>query len=155
MALVGGWTYPEYILWDIDTGKELSRIDTKYDGSFAAQFAPDSKHVILHGNSGDGSLRLLEVPTLNCVHEWEHRNFIVNTIAYPPDNRYLLTGADGGALQLWDTVNGCCVRELAGYTEDVAFVTFSSEGRFALSGDVFGPVRLWEFDWEYECDPAS
>ena len=71
---------------------------------------------------------------MNCVHEWEHRNFIVNTIAYPPDNRYLLTGADGGALQLWDTVNGCCVRELAGYTEDVAFVTFSSEGRFALSG---------------------
>jgi len=71
----------------------------------------------------------------------------VNSVAYSPDNRFVLTGGDETAC-LWDAATGREIRRFVGHTEQVNAVAFSPDGQLMLTGSGrAGPdntARLWE-----------
>ena len=68
----------------------------------------------------------------------------VYSVAFSPDETFLLTGADDGTARLWEAETGRVVRRFAGHEEGLSSVAFSPNGRHVLTGASDGTARLWE-----------
>ena len=68
----------------------------------------------------------------------------VETLAFSPDGKAVLTGSDDRTARLWDTT----VKEPVGlplqHQEPVGAVAFSPDGKTALTGSGDGTARLWD-----------
>ncbi len=67
----------------------------------------------------------------------------VNSIAFSPDGRFIASGSDSGAIQMWDAQTGQIVTTFMGHTNTVYSVAFSPNGQMLASGSWDGTIRLW------------
>ncbi len=67
----------------------------------------------------------------------------VNSVAFSPDTRYILSGSDDGTVRLWEVVNGKELHVFEGHTGKVTSVAFSPDGRHILSGGYDNQIILW------------
>jgi small GTP-binding protein len=67
-------------------------------------------------------------------------------VAWSPDGRRALSGANDNTVRLWDVETGRCTRLLEGHTDRVLSVAWSPDGRRALSGADDKTVRLWDVE---------
>ena len=68
----------------------------------------------------------------------------VNSVAFSPDGRYVLSGSDDKTLKLWDIETGREIRQFKGHTNYVLSVAFSPDGRTIVSGSFDNTLKLWE-----------
>ena len=68
------------------------------------------------------------------------------SVAWSPDGRRALSGADDKTVRRWDVETGRCTRVLAGHIGIVFSVAWSPDGRRALSGAGDKTVRLWDVE---------
>lgn len=88
-------------------------------------------------------LFLLEAGTLRVVARLSGNGGEVSSVAYSPDGRELVFGAEDGTVRRWDTV---ALRELpafAAHRRPVSAVAWSPDGARLCSGSSDGAVRLW------------
>ena len=74
----------------------------------------------------------------------------VYSVAFSPDNRYIVSGSMREGVRLCDAETG---KELICFKWEGDFVTsgvFSPNGRYILGRSRDKTVRLWELDWEWE-----
>ena len=67
-----------------------------------------------------------------------------HTVAFSPDGRYLVTGNEKGALQVWDAGNGQAVGTLGTHDLEIRGVVFSQDGQHLASASGDGKVKLWD-----------
>ena len=79
--------------------------------------------------------------SINCFMPNGHGS-IVHSLAFSPDNRYLVSGAKDGTVRIWDPESGEC-RVLKGHSGGVNSVAYSPDGRNLASGADDGTVRIW------------
>jgi len=75
----------------------------------------------------------------------------IRTAAFSPDQRWLATGSEDGAIRLWDLspVDPISrVLALDGHKGPVHGLAFSADGRWLVSGAADGTVRLWRLTAE-------
>src|SRR5262249_12965472 len=137
-------------LWDLNTGKEMSRLPGPTAGSVV--FSPDGR-TLATGDS-DGRVCLWDLASGKEVRRLgaEHRSCW--SLAYSPDGRLLATVADDKAVHLWDTATGKEVRKLRGQAARtpslVRVVAFSHDGKLLATGSFpdrgthESTVCLWE-----------
>jgi len=82
----------------------------------------------------------------------------VNSVAFSPDGRQILTGGDNLAV-LWDRAAGFQIRAFIGHTSYVQSAVFSPSGRLILTASIDGTARLWDVATgkeirRFECDRA-
>jgi len=68
----------------------------------------------------------------------------VKAVAFSPDSRLALTGADDGALRVWDVTTGHCLRVMEGHAALVWSVSWSPDGHFAISAAEDRTLRIWD-----------
>ncbi|MEP0912527.1 protein kinase [Leptolyngbya sp. GB1-A1] len=67
----------------------------------------------------------------------------IRAIAFSPDRRNILSGADDSALKLWDVNSGRCLQTLRGHRARVFAVAFDPTGREAISASNDQTIKLW------------
>jgi serine/threonine protein kinase len=96
------------------------------------------------------------------VHVWDastgqhyltyrgHQSFGVNAVAWSPDGKYIVSGADDGTAQVWSTLDGRHMLTYGGerdgtYTGhgDVCAVAWSPDGKRIASGSSDGTAQVW------------
>ena len=69
----------------------------------------------------------------------------IESIAFSPDGRMIVSGGSGNALKLWDAATGRLIRSFWGHTrEGIRCAAFSPDGRYIISGADDRTVRMWD-----------
>ena len=131
-------------LWDTatwDPGECLFRfgpntwapsIAISADSNYLAVGSEDGRMVLL--DLGNGAQRSLEGHTAN-----------VASIAFSPDERFLVSVSLDGTLAIWETTSGCLLHALEVCHDGCSCVDFSSDGTFLAVGSEEGEVVVYDF----------
>ena len=85
-------------------------------------------------NASDGALVIMLPGNTNYV----------SSLAFSPDSRILATGAQDGAIHLWQLEGKyVLLQTLSGHTGKVTGLAFSTDGKLLASASEDGTVRIW------------
>jgi WD40 repeat protein len=68
----------------------------------------------------------------------------VNSVAFSPDGRRIVSGSADRTVAVWDLQSGTRIRQLAGHQDRVMSVAFSPDGRAILSASADRTVAVWD-----------
>jgi WD40 repeat protein/serine/threonine protein kinase len=140
-------------LWDVATGHCLRT----FEGHAPLALSPDGRYALSGGGEKKvdcvfylSRLRLWDLPTGQCLRTFEgheeHEEYggSVQSVAFSPDGRFILTGSGENTLRLRDVATGQILRTFEGHKKEINSLAFSPDGRFALSGSSDKALRLWD-----------
>jgi WD40 repeat protein len=67
----------------------------------------------------------------------------VESVAFSPDGRFLVSGRWDGALRLWRVASGEAILSFAARKDAVSSVAFAPNGRAIASASWDGTIKLW------------
>ena len=69
----------------------------------------------------------------------------MNSVAYSPDGRHIISGSDDKTIRIWDAETGAAVgTPLEEHTDCVNSVAYSPDGRHIISGSYDTTIRVWD-----------
>ncbi|MBR8839700.1 MAG: caspase family protein [Stigonema ocellatum SAG 48.90 = DSM 106950] len=81
-----------------------------------------------------------------------HEGF-VNSVAFSPDGRYIVSGSDDKTLRLWDIHGNLRGQPFRGHESCVTCVAFSPDGQYIVSGSRDNTLRLWDIHGNSQGQP--
>ena len=128
-------------LWDVETGRELKRLEGNTNWVDAVAFLPDGRRAL--SASLDRTLRLWDLDTGKELRRFLGHAAGVIAVAVSPDGRFALSGAEDQTARLWDLESGKELQRFEGHTGNVLSVAFSPDGRLAATAGTDRTIRLW------------
>jgi WD40 repeat protein len=130
------------LLWDITT--YVNPVQIKLFGLEVRDLALSSDGqtmgVALVGSS---AVRLLSLEDRLVDYVYDGHIHRVNSVAFSPDDRLLVSGSRDSSVRIWDTGTGLQLRVLDSHNDTVNSVAFSPDGGLIASADIDGMVIVW------------
>jgi len=104
-----------------------------------AVYSPDGEILAVTSSVG---ISLYKSSSLELI-QFIDTNNPVNSIAFSPDGRTMVSGNDDGSVRLWRVSDGVLLMNMKGHTDRVTSVAFSPDGQAVASGCADFTVRLW------------
>ena len=135
---------PIIVIWDIETGKIVRRLEHPGDGNLRLSLSADGKHLLSmtqerallwdtetgeHGKELEGDF---------CGEMW--------CAALSSDASLVASGSSDGLLYVWDAKSGEVYCSLYCNAGTVWCLAFSHEGKRLVTGGEDGKVQLWDLD---------
>ena len=150
------WRSDHFIrLTDVKTGRELATLPYTM-GAEKLTFSPDGKTVAFTGlgeirlwNTETGDEQAIPLADLTNLGPGSPHNIpIVSALVFSPDGRWLVSGTQGGKIQMWDVATGEALVAFAEpmareNTGGISALVFSPDGTLLAAG-VHSQIRLWE-----------
>jgi RNA polymerase sigma factor (sigma-70 family) len=134
-------------LWDVETGKELRRLQGHTDRVDCVTFVPGDDRRAL-SCAWDGTVRLWDLDRgrqLQCFHPPGRPGIhLTNVIFFRDGKRILVNAVDNDSLLIMDIETGKVVKEFAQHPDHVPTVALSPDERWVLEGNWDGRLRLWD-----------
>lgn len=133
--------------WDVATGKELRRIEGRFQWTSGVAITPDGERVLTNG--GDGFARLWDVASGKEFQRFRGQSDLgaghAKSACISADGRHVLTSGVGLA-QLWDVQSG---KELSRFVCSQPFtpaIAFSPSGKYMLVGGQGKPLMAYDVE---------
>jgi len=134
-------------LWDVASGRVIRTYDNDYrfcNGVWAVAFSPDGTKIVFASGTNDYTIRMCDVATGNEIKKFSGHTDDVNSVAFSPDGKQLLTGSHDYTIKLWDVASGNEIKTFKGHSYDVNSVAFSPDGKQIISGSDDKTIKLWD-----------
>jgi WD40 repeat protein/uncharacterized caspase-like protein len=139
-------------LWDVQSGKQLQTFTGHSSAVRSVAFTPDGKQVLTGSgyaigesySGGDHTARLWDVQSGKELRTFTGHASGVDSVAFSPDGKQVLTGSRDRTARLWDAQSGKELRTFAGHSAEVNSVAFAPDGKWVLTGSDDATVRLWD-----------
>ena len=110
----------------------------------AVAFSTNGQHIATGSN--DGTLRLWDVDTGQCLRALTGHESGLTSVTFSPDGLHIASGSHDHTLRLWDVDTGQCLRVMTGHEDWVTSVAFSPNGQNIVSGSHDRTLCLWDSD---------
>jgi WD40 repeat protein/class 3 adenylate cyclase len=141
------------IVWDIESGEELSKFEAHHDHTLGITFSPDGKRIATCGEDNKAgvwdattSQQMLVLPATAPV----------NAVVFSPDGTHLATAHGDATATIWDATSGEALVTLSGHAQagragslhpgGVTDIGFSPDAKRVATGGADGTARLWDAD---------
>ena len=131
-------------LWDNITGKQLKTFQGNKGIVSSLAFSPDGRTMM--DCRLDGPLTLRHVQTGGELRQFAGQG----AAAFSRDGKWIVSGAAGNRISLWDAASGRVIKNFAAHTDKILSVAFSPDGRLVVSGSRDKTVRLWDVESGHE-----
>jgi WD40 repeat protein len=132
----------QIVLWNVETGAELGKLETKMDFVMSLAFTPDGQ--TLFSGSQHGKVRIWDLPSKQERRQLDSHTSLVRGMALSKDGKLVAAGTTDSTLRLWEVATG---RELFtdfdGHDAQVNSVAFSPDGKWLASGGDNHQILLW------------
>jgi WD40 repeat protein len=142
-------------LYDLSSGREISRVNADYKFVWQAAFSPDGSLVVIVANSNsyqnpfapedleEGVIEIREAQSLALIYKVAKYSGFITSVAFSTDGNRLAFGRDDGTVCIADLVRKGHPQELAGQRLGrVVSVQFSPNGEAILAADQ-RDVAIW------------
>ncbi len=68
----------------------------------------------------------------------------INSIAFSPNGKYIISGSMDKTIKLWDLVSGKEIKTFTGHTDWIKSIAFSPDGTKIISGSCDETIKLWD-----------
>ncbi len=98
--------------------------------------------------STDGTLRVWDVNSGQCLQTLEGHTVCVDSLALSADSRIAVSGSEDGTLRVWNLQSGRCqkvLKEHMGFHSSL-ILRLSADGRTAVTGSVDNVLKVWDIN---------
>ncbi len=139
-------------LWEIDTGKELNRLEGRGSGITSIALSRDGGRALI--GAYDGTVRLLDVENWSEISRFSAPSGLWS-VSFSPDGTRVLTA--GGELNepavcLWNVENGQELKRYTGHKLGMWHALFLPDGKSILTAGQDETVRRWETESGQQLD---
>lgn len=114
-----------------------------YDSKPAESDDPDDMNLFSEGRA---TLTVIDRNTKQAVHKFTGQRSSIKTVAFSPDSRYVVTGADDNTIFIYDLQTMKFVTKFTDRMSYPAGLTFTSDGKKIISGNYDKVIRIWNFE---------
>lgn len=130
------------VIWDLETGKRLRRLEEHADTVRIVAFDPSGQYVVSAGD--DRTIRVSQAGSGKTVGRISAGHEVVAVAISPDGRRLLASGERNGGHLMYDVATGRELQRFRGHTGLVTAVAFAPQSSLALSGGEDGSVRVWD-----------
>ncbi|WP_310426410.1 NB-ARC domain-containing protein [Chamaesiphon sp. VAR_48_metabat_135_sub] len=108
---------------------------------FSPVYSPDESQ--LASTSADGTVRIWDLATGNCLQILPHEHWVVRAI-FSPDGRQIIVSGLSSTIYVWDTSSGELIKTLTGHLDWVWSIDLSADGNTLFSTGEDRTIRGWD-----------
>ncbi len=101
LAVSAGYVDPSVHLWDVETQRQIGRLEGHAAHVTALQFTPQGSRLI--SASADQTIRIWDLGSKECLDVLRGHRQAVWRVILLPDGKTLVSGAKDGTVSIWDT----------------------------------------------------
>jgi WD40 repeat protein len=141
-------------LWDLATGSVIKTLRGHRDRVWGLGFAPpfslramgmdETKEMLLVSSSGDGTIKVWNGKTGQCVKTLEGHTSWVWYTDFSRDGQQLVSSSYDGTLRIWQFQTGQCLKILHGHQSSTIGVQYSPDGKTIASSSFDTTIKLWD-----------
>ena len=138
-------------VWDVETGRELRKLEGHKGRVLTVDVSPDGKQVLTGGS--DTRVILWDANNGNMIRRFDGHNGSVSRATFMPDGKRLVSSSFDKTIRLWDLKTGKMIHAFTGHPTEVLWFAVSSDGRQMLSSDFNAhELRLWDLNLRAQID---
>jgi WD40 repeat protein/serine/threonine protein kinase len=130
-------------VWDVAAGRETARLEFPLANvlGYLAAFSPDGSRLAF--GDGAGMVRVRDLEGGDDVFPPLVHGAAIQSVAFSPEGRFLVTAAHDATVRLWDATSGLPVGSALRHDEPAA-ARFSADGDRIVTATRTGTLRVWE-----------
>lgn len=132
----------DVMLWDLQSGEILRRLQGHKDAVFRVAFRPDGRSAV--SSSADSTLILWNLDDGKILSTMRGHTTFAYTFAISPRGDRVFSASFDLSVILWDVERAQELRRFHGHSGPVTAAQFLSDGRRVLTGAVDKTMRLWD-----------
>jgi WD40 repeat protein len=137
-------------LWSLPDGKNVATLQAKLPeiySLFAVAFSPDNKRIVAAGR-GDPTTKNFPIKMWSVSSGQEEMTLRghaapVQTLAFTPDGKTMVSADEAGTIILWDTTTWQKRQTIDSKVRSIS-VSLSPDGKWLMGAYIDGGMRLWE-----------
>ena len=150
--LAAGYSDARIYLWDVQTRKEIGRLESRDNAVRSVVFSPDGKR--LAAGAQNGGIRLWDLDRLAESARLTGHMDAVLSVVFSPDGKNLASAGADHTIRIWDAAAAKEMVQLSA-PDAVNSIVFSPDGRWLIGGCDDWTIRIWETATGQEGTPLA